>query len=359
MSAPRRTGSRFLRRPAGFWARPEVRRYLPAVIGILAMVLLALTFAVAPGRTRRDAALATRLDVAQPGSVSEERADLRRSPDSRSETQITLARGAPVTILEEKGTWCRVRDGSGREGYLPRHAVEREADRALRARRAETILKFQPLSADIAEDTPLLLAPFSFAAVWGQAERGASVDVYSVDHGYYALRLPDGTLGFIASEDVDIVPANPAEPALTPGSGRVVKGISVSEQNPAPPPATESAPAPGSPYGAPPAMEVPLAGITGEAPGATDTAPAVLVGKVDPVYPPAALSARVAGTVVLQVTIDREGNVTRADVKRSAPLGMTEAAIAAVERWKYRPATGPGGPISSMKLVRIEFKPPE
>ena len=359
MSAPRRTGSRFLRPSAGFWARPEVRRYLPAAIGLLAMVLLALTFAVAPGRTRRDAGLATRVDAAQPGSVSEERADLKRAPDSRSETVIALARGAPVTIMEEKGTWCRVRDGSGREGYLPRHAVEREADRALRARRAETILKFQPLSADIAEDSPLLLAPFSFAAVWGQAERGASIDVYSVDHGYYALRLPDGTLGFIASEDVDIVPANPAEPALTPGSGRVVKGISVSEQNPTPPPASEESPAPGAvPGSALPATEVPLAGITGEPPAAPETAPAVLLGKVDPIYPSAALSARIAGTVVLQVTIDREGNVTGADVKRAAPLGMTEAAIAAVERWKYRPATGPGGPIPSMKLVRIEFKPP-
>jgi protein TonB len=88
-------------------------------------------------------------------------------------------------------------------------------------------------------------------------------------------------------------------------------------------------------------------------------APAVLLSKVDPVYPPAAFSARVAGTVVLQVSIDREGSVTRLDVKRPAPLGMTEAAIAAVQRWKYRPAVGPAGPIPSMKLVRIEFKPPE
>jgi TonB family protein len=335
-----------------------VRRYLPAAIGFLAMVLLALTFAVAPGRTRRDSALTASIPAAQPGIVSEERADLRRAPDSRSEVEITLARGAPVTIEEEKGTWCRVRDGSGREGYLPRHSVEREADRAMRSRRAETIFKFQPLSADIAEDTPLLLAPFSFAAVWGEAERGASVDVYAVDHGYYAIKLPDGGLGFIASEDVDIVPANPAEPALTPGSGKVVKGISVSEQNPEAPVGPEPPPAAPSPGPVLPATEIPTVGITGEPP-APEAAPAVLLSKVDPVYPPAAFSARVAGTVVLQVSIDREGSVTRLDVKRPAPLGMTEAAIAAVQRWKYRPAVGPAGPIPSMKLVRIEFKPPE
>ena len=360
MSAPRRTRPRPDRRP-GFWARPEVRRYLPVAIGVLAMILLALTFAVAPRGRRRDAAFSA-APASEPAAVSEERAELRRAPDSRSEAVIALGRGSAVTIEEEKGTWCRVRDRSGRGGYLPRHAVERDSDRALRARRAEAIFKFAPLSGDVAQDTPLLLAPCSFAAVWGEAERGDSLDVYSVDHGYYATKLPDGTLGFVSSEDVDIVPANPAEPALTPGTGKVVKGISVAEQAP---PASEApptpSPIPGMPDdvpapGLPPSSAAPPGGLSG---AGAEIAPAVLIQKVEPTYPPAALAARVAGTVVLQVSIDREGNVTRVRPTRQAPLGMTEAAIAAVERWKYRPATALGGPIPSMKLVRIEFKPPQ
>jgi TonB family protein len=324
-------------------------------IGVLAVTLLILTFAVAPGRRPRDTGVTTASSAAEPATVSEESAAMRRSPDSHSETETTLVRGSAVTVEEEKGIWCRVRDASGRNGYLPRGSVERDTDRALRTRRAAAIFKFSPLAGDVSDDTPLLLAPFSFAAVWGSAERGGSLDVYSVDHGYYAVKLPDGTLGFVASEDVDIIPANPAEPALAPGGGRIVKGISVAEQaSPAAEPTGVSPTAP--PPFPPPAADVPEGGIAAEA---VSIAPAVLLEKVEPTYPPAALAAQVSGTVVLQVSIDREGNVTKVEPKRQAPLGMTEAAIAAVERWKYKPAIALGGPIPSMKLVRIEFKPPE
>ena len=339
-----------------------MRRHLPVAIGVLAMVLLALTFAVAPRGRRRPAPAPAAAAAPAPASISEERADLRRSPGFRAGVVATLRRGSAVTIEQQDGTWLKVRDGAAGEGYLPRRSVERDADRALRARRAETIFRFPPLSGDVEEDTPLLLAPFSFAAVWGQAERGESLPVYSVDHGYYATKLPDGTLGFVASEDVDIVPANPAEPALTPGAGKVVKEIEVAEQNPAPAPPAAGLPppVPGMPSDVPelgpPAPGPPPAGAS-EA--SSEIAPAVLLQKVEPVYPPAAFAARVAGTVVLQVSIDRDGSVTRVEVKRAAPLGMTEAAIAAVQRWKYKPATALGGPIPSMKLVRIEFKPPE
>ncbi len=327
---------------------------------MLALVLLALTFAVAPRGRRRSPGAPASAAGPEPATISENEAVLRRAADSRSEPVITLRRGSAISVVEQNGIWCRVRDISGREGYLPRRAVERDADRALRARRAETIFRFAPLTGDVAADTPLLLAPFSFAAVWGDAERGDSLPIYSVDHGYYATKLPDGTLGFVASEDVDVIPANPAEPALTPGSGKVVRGIEVAEQTPPPTAETAPPPIPGMPSDVPepgpPAPGIPPGGVSG---GTEEVAPAVLLQKVDPTYPPGALAARVAGTVVLQVSIDREGNVTRVEVKREAPLGMTEAAIAAVQQWKYKPATALGGPIPSMKLVRIEFKPPE
>ncbi len=344
-------------RSTGFWARPEVRRYLPVSVGVLAIVLLALTFAVAPGRRRPTPRFGDAGPSTEAGEVSEERAILRRAADSRSGAVATLARGAAVTVEEQKGTWCRVRDTAGREGFLARRSVERAGDGALRRRRAEAILKFQPLAGDVADDTPFLLAPFSFAPVWGMAERGAPLAVYSVDHGYYAVKLPDGTLGFVDSEDVDIVPADPSEPALTAAPGKVVKGISVSEHVPSPsevPPDVFGGPLPPPGAGVPP-TSVPAEGISGED---AAVAPAVLIERIEPVYPTAALGARVAGTVVLQLSIDRQGNVTKVETKRQAPLGMTEAAIAAVQRWKYKPAIGMGGPIPSMKMVRIEFKPP-
>ncbi len=342
--------------PPSFWQRPEVRKLLPVAIGLVSLLLLLLTFALAPRRSRRFVPPAEQGDAPEAALVSVSQDDLRSGADPRSSSLAVLPRGEHVTILERRGLWSRVRDASKREGFLPTLSLEREADRAARVKRAETIFHFAPLSGDVAETTPFLLAPFSFAPIWGSADQGDSIDIYSVDHAFYAVKLPDGTLGFVASRDVDIVPANPAEPALVPGSGKVVRGISVSEENP---PATPGPPASETPAPAVPSSSEPVpAPAPAAPPERTPIAPAVLIEKVDPIYPNGALAARATGTVVLQIGIDAQGNVTKVDVKREGLLGMTEAAVEAVSRWKYRPATGLNGPIPSIKQVKIEFQPP-
>lgn len=346
----------------GFWQRAEIRRLLPVAVGVVSFALLLLTLTLAPRRAHRPEAILDAPEKPEPASVTPEKAELRTAPDPRSPVSIVLTRGAEVTIIERKGLWCGVRDRAEREGYLLRAALENDADRTVRSKRAETILKFAPLSGDVAQKTPFLLAPASYAPVWGEADQGTTLQIYAVDHAYFAIRLPDGTLGFVASKDVDIVPANPSEPALIAPAGKVVKGISVSEADTAAPslpgeapPETPAAPprAPAAAPGSPAA--IPAAGISGEN---FTVAPAVLVEKVEPAYPPAALAARLSGTVILQISIDRAGAVTKVEVKREGPLGMTLAAKEAVSRWRYRPAVGPSGPIPSMKEVRIEFQPP-
>jgi TonB family protein len=57
----------------------------------------------------------------------------------------------------------------------------------------------------------------------------------------------------------------------------------------------------------------------------------------DPVYPEAAKNAGVQGTVVLELTLDREGNVSGIRVIESVPL-LDAAAIEAAREWKYAPA---------------------
>jgi protein TonB len=84
--------------------------------------------------------------------------------------------------------------------------------------------------------------------------------------------------------------------------------------------------------------------------------PAELVSKVDPPYPEAARRSGVEGTVVLDVRIDESGAVTDIQVLRGLPLGVSEAAVAAVSRWKYRPARGRTGPVTSHKTVRVIFR---
>jgi TonB family protein len=337
----------------GFWTRPDVRRAVPVGWGLLGAAILLLSLAVVPGPEQK---LPTGRATGAPetGEVSVEAAKLRATPDADAPRIATLPRGTPVRILEHRGLWVRVGAGAG-QGFLEAADVESDSARSNRARRAATIFKFAPLPGEISSDTPAQLGPFAFAPRWGELRRGTDVEIYSVDHDYYAIRLPDESLGFIASRDVDLVPANPSEPALTPESGRVVRGITVAEETP--PPSTETPEESGEevpPGGAAPAPEAPFAVST--APGGV--APAVLESKVDPVYPPAALAVRAGGTVVLDVSIDASGTVSNVDVKRSAPLGMTDAAVAAVRLWRYRPAQGPSGPIPSIKRVRIEFQPP-
>jgi len=81
-------------------------------------------------------------------------------------------------------------------------------------------------------------------------------------------------------------------------------------------------------------------------------------GGAEPAYPPLAVRAGVGGDVVLQATIDPTGRVVDVRV-RSAPrpdLGFTEAAIAAVRTWRYRPGTWRGQPIAVRMTVRVTFR---
>lgn len=343
----------------GFWRRSEVRRYLPAAIAVGALALLLLTLSLS-ARGRRQSAAAPATEKPAAGTVSEESVVLRSGPGSRSAPGQVLKRGVPITILAHDGVWCRVRTGDGQGGYLLRESIELETNRAARLARTETIFKFTPLEGDVAVPTALRLGPFSFSSVWGEAFPGTTLQIYSVDHDDYAVKLPDGTLGFVASRDVDLVPANPSQPAIAPARARVVTGITITEQEenvstaPAPPSgASGQVLPPGAAPGAP-TVAIPPGDIS----TASEIRPAVLVEQVNPVYPPAALEARVSGTVVLEITIDATGSVSRVTVKRPGPFGMTDAAVAAVQRWRYRPAMGPGGAISSMKDVRIEFQLP-
>lgn len=75
-----------------------------------------------------------------------------------------------------------------------------------------------------------------------------------------------------------------------------------------------------------------------------------------PAYPHAARHLGRPGTVVLQATIDREGRVTDLEVLRGEPFGMTEAALEAVRRWRFRPATLEGRPVAVYYHLTVRFQ---
>jgi len=110
-------------------------------------------------------------------------------------------------------------------------------------------------------------------------------------------------------------------------------GIGLREE-PAPPP--------------PPAPRVPVR------PGG-DVKPPRKIVDVAPVYPELARTARVSGIVILEATIDEEGNVRDARVLRSIPL-LDRAAVDAVRQWRFTPTLLNGQAIPIVMTVTVNFR---
>jgi TonB family protein len=78
--------------------------------------------------------------------------------------------------------------------------------------------------------------------------------------------------------------------------------------------------------------------------------------RVRPDYPEAAQRAGLEGQVVLRAVIDRQGRARDVQVMRGLGLGLDEAAVAAVRRWKFRPATRYGSPVEVVYILSVYFR---
>ena len=73
-----------------------------------------------------------------------------------------------------------------------------------------------------------------------------------------------------------------------------------------------------------------------------------------PEYPLIARNARVQGVVILEAVIDERGEVGRIKVLRSVPL-LDNAAITAVQQWRYTPTLLNGVPVSVLMTITVNF----
>ena len=91
-----------------------------------------------------------------------------------------------------------------------------------------------------------------------------------------------------------------------------------------------------------------LQGAQGQTPQSPDTGarPPVLISRVAVEYTPEAREAKVTGTVEVAVTLREDGTVKFERVIKSVGYGLDEACAAAVERFKFRPATKHGQPVA-------------
>lgn len=84
-------------------------------------------------------------------------------------------------------------------------------------------------------------------------------------------------------------------------------------------------------------------------------APALLM-KMEPQYTEEARSAKVQGTVVLQVDIDLAGTPGNFEVVRSLELGLDQKAIEAVRQWRFKPGTRGGTPVTVRATIEVNFR---
>lgn len=83
-------------------------------------------------------------------------------------------------------------------------------------------------------------------------------------------------------------------------------------------------------------------------------APPMKTRDVKPIYPSVAQSARVQGVIIVEATIDCEGNVVSPRILRGQPL-LNDAALEAVSQWRYTPTLLNGAPVPVIMTMTVTF----
>jgi TonB family protein len=81
----------------------------------------------------------------------------------------------------------------------------------------------------------------------------------------------------------------------------------------------------------------------------------LLIKRVQPKYPLAALATHAQGAVQIEATIDKEGHVTNLKVLSGDPI-LAHAALDAVRQWRYKPYHLDGEPVEIQTQITVNFK---
>jgi protein TonB len=73
-------------------------------------------------------------------------------------------------------------------------------------------------------------------------------------------------------------------------------------------------------------------------------------------YPPVLERLRLEGDVEVQLLVDENGRVTDARVTGASRRELKDAAVQAVRKWRFRPATKQGVPGKLWRTVTVKFR---
>src|SRR5215467_842887 len=79
-----------------------------------------------------------------------------------------------------------------------------------------------------------------------------------------------------------------------------------------------------------------------------------MLHRVAPIYPPLARQARIQGTVVLRIIINKSGDVQDVKLFSGHPM-LATAAVEAVRQWKYQPYMVDGQTVDVETDIQVNF----
>ncbi len=179
--------------------------------------------------------------------------------------------------------------------------------------------------------TPIFVAP---AAMLG------GVHGSTVTHLYWAR----GTSALNTAEK-DTAPKHPLIFRKFPRAES--KDSNANDASPTETAAAAPAPTAGSPYGS----------LSDGASGGEEVRPALPAVTSEPRVNPEDLVGISEGNVVVEITIDESGAIVSKAVMRSMGPAIDAKVLAALESWRFHPATRDGVPIPSKQDVVYHFKP--
>jgi TonB family protein len=80
-----------------------------------------------------------------------------------------------------------------------------------------------------------------------------------------------------------------------------------------------------------------------------------VIQRIHPTYPESALKDSAEGTVLVQMSVDKKGNVIAAKAVESTREDLAKAATDAAMSWRFKPALANGAPVEAQVTVPIKF----
>jgi TonB family protein len=81
-----------------------------------------------------------------------------------------------------------------------------------------------------------------------------------------------------------------------------------------------------------------------------------VIHSADPSFSNVARALKYSGSVEVYLIVEKDGSISHLTVVRPAGLGLDEAAVASVERYRFAPATKAGKPVAVNLYIDVAFQ---